>query len=302
MRLTATNNSLGCVSSTLEEAGTTWLNYQGGQRSAKVFKVTPATNGGSTNYTLSLYFTNAELDGKNAAALRIAKTTAANVAASNVTNTVLVTPTVTTLGSGTSVFTANFSGFSSFFLVDDVVVLAAELTEFSVKLTTEQNALLSWTTATELNNRQFDIELSRNGIDFDVIGTLASEGNSITDQYYEFLHVKPQPGISFYRLKQTDHDGKYSYSKIISLSVNPALTRAFVYPVPAKNLITINFGIMTNTGELSIYSADMKLVKTERISGPIMTRDINISNLPKGTYFIRYAQGKIVQSFPFIKD
>ena len=302
MRLTAISNSLGCVSSTLEEAGTTWLNFQGGQRSAKVFTVTPTTNGSSTSYTISLYFTNAELDGKNASLLRVAKTSAASVAASNITNTVLMAPTVTTLGSGTTVFTANFSGFSRFFLVDDVVILSAELTEFSGKLTTEQNSLLTWTTASEQDNRQFDIELSRNGIDFEVIGTVASKGNSITDQHYEFLHVKPQPGISYYRLKQTDHDGKYTYSKIISVTVNPELTRAFVYPVPAKNMISINFGNVANKGEISIYSADMKLVKTERINGPLLTKEIYISNLAKGMYFIRFTQGKIIKTFPFIKD
>ncbi|HET6541139.1 MAG TPA: T9SS type A sorting domain-containing protein, partial [Chryseolinea sp.] len=218
------------------------------------------------------------------------------------TNTVLMAPTVTTLGSGTTVFTANFSGFSRFFLVDDVVILSAELTEFSGKLTTEQNSLLTWTTASEQNNRQFDIELSRNGIDFEVIGTVASKGNSITDQHYEFLHVKPQPGISYYRLKQTDHDGKYTYSKIISVTVNPELTRAFVYPVPAKNMISINFGTVANKGEISIYSADMKLVKTERINGPLLTKEIYISNLAKGMYFIRFTQGKIIKTFPFIKD
>ena len=66
MRLTGISASLGCVSSVLEEAGNSWVNYQGGQRSAKVFAVTPTTNGSSTNYTISLYFENAELDGKNA--------------------------------------------------------------------------------------------------------------------------------------------------------------------------------------------------------------------------------------------
>ena len=174
-------HSLGCVSSSLEEAGTSWLNYQGGQRSAKVFAVTPTTNGGSTSYTISLYFENAELDGKTAATLRIAKTTAASVAASNVSNTIIVTPTVTTLGSATTVFTANFTGFSRFFLVDAGVALAAELTEFSGKVTPEQNSLLSWTTASEQNNRQFDIEVSRDGINFENIGTVASKGNAIVN-------------------------------------------------------------------------------------------------------------------------
>jgi len=302
MRLTGISASLGCVSSSLEEAGTSWLNYQGGQRSAKVFAVTPTTNSGSASYTISLYFENAELGGKTASTLRIAKTTASSVAASNISNTVIVTPTVTTFGSGATVFTANLTGFSRFFLVDAGVTLVVELTEFSGKVTQEQNSLLSWTTASEQNNRQFDIETSRDGINFEKIGTVASKGNASVDQHYEFLHLNPQPGLSYYRLKQTDHDGKYSYSKIISLTVSAALTKASIYPVPAKNAITINFGTIISKGEINIYSTDMKLVKPEKINGPSMKREINIGNLPAGIYFIRYSDGTTVGTLQFIKE
>ena len=209
---------------------------------------------------------------------------------------------MTTLGSGTTVFTANFTGFSRFFLIDAGVVLAAELTEFSGKVTPEQNSLLTWTTASEQNNRQFDIEVSRDGINFENIGTVASKGNAIVDQHYEFLHVNPQPGVSYYRLKQTDHDGKYSYSKIISLTVNPAMTKASVYPVPAKNAIIINFGAVISKGDIQIYSADMKLVKQEKINGPAMTKEINIINLAGGIYFIRYSNGPTIETLQFIKE
>ena len=214
----ASVHSLGCVSSSLDEAGTTWLNYQGGQRSAKVFAVTPTTNGATLAIQSHFILIMLSLDGKTPATLRIAKTTAATVAASNVSNTVLVTPTVTTLGSGTTVFTANFTGFSHFFLIDAGVAFAVELADFSGKVTNEQNSLLNWTTASEQDNRQFDIEVSRDGMNFTSLGTVASQGNATHDQYYEYLHVNPQPGISFYRLKQTDLDGKYTYSKIISLT------------------------------------------------------------------------------------
>ena len=93
----------------------------------------------------------------------------------------LVTPTVTTLGSGTTVFTASFSGFSRFFLVDAGVALAAELTEFSGKVTADQNSLLNWTTASEQDNRQFDVEVSRDGVNLTLLATVASKGNATTD-------------------------------------------------------------------------------------------------------------------------
>jgi hypothetical protein len=302
MRLTGSNASLGCVSSVLEEAGNPWVNYQGGQRSAKVFAITPTTNGSSTNYTISLYFNNAELDGKNPATLRIAKTTAASAASSNPGNTLLITPTVTTLGSGTTVFTGNFTGFSRFFLVDAGVALAAELTAFNGKVTTDQNSSLSWTTSSENDNSHFDVEVSKDGINFVVLSSVASKGNATTTQNYEYLHVNPGPGTSYYRLKQTDIDGKYTYSKIITLTINNTLVRSSVYPVPAKNIITVNFGSIVTKGDIKIFSTDMKLIKLETINGLSVKKDINISGLPSGVYVIRYFNGSVAETHRFIKE
>ncbi|WP_276503689.1 zinc-dependent metalloprotease [Terrimonas pollutisoli] len=302
MQLNNVSTSLGCVSSSLDAGGTTWINYQGGQRSAKVFAVTPTTNGASTNYTISLYFDNAELAGKNPATLKLAKTSAASAGASLPGNTILVTPTVTTLGSGTTIFTAPFTGFSRFFLVDGGVTLPATLTEFTGRLNAEQDALLSWTTASEFNNRQFDLETSRDGINFSLLAAIGSQGNAATTQEYSYLHIKPAGGVNYYRLKQIDWDGDFEYSKIISLNVDNTASRSFVYPVPAKNTITINFGSPLTKTELEIFSADMKNVRREIISVPSLTKTIDISSLSKGIYFIRYKKGDSMDVLRFIKE
>lgn len=302
MRLSAIGVPLGCVASSLDEGGSVWTNYQGGQRSAKVFAVTPTTNGTTAGYTASFYFDNAELGGKNPATLRIAKTSAASVAASNAGNTLLVTPTVTALGSGTTVFTATFTGFSRFFLADDGVILPVELAALTVKLNNDQDAVIKWTTSSEYNSHGFEVETSRDGSNFVLLGTVASQGSSVTEQHYEYLHVKPQPGVTFYRLKQTDIDGSYEYSKIISLQVNASLVKASVYPVPAKNKITVNFGSAITKAEIEIFSADMKTVKQESVNSPSVTKDIDISTLSKGVYFIRYSTGSVTGILRFIKE
>ncbi|MGZ8542187.1 MAG: zinc-dependent metalloprotease, partial [Chitinophagaceae bacterium] len=302
MKLTGISASLGCVASALEEAGTTWASYQGGQRSAKVFAVTPTINGATANYTVSLYLENAELGGKNPSILRIAKTSAATVSASNSSNTVIVTPTVTTLGSGSTVFTASFTGFSRFFLVDAAVTLPIVLTDFTAKLTDDKDALLSWATESEYNNRGFDVEISRDGSNFSLLETIASKGNSATEQPYEYLHLKPQPGITYYRLKQTDLDGKYAYSKITSILISNDWVKASAYPVPAKNSIIINFGSIISKGKIEIFSADMKIVKRENINSATATKDINIGHLSKGVYFIRYSTESTSGVLRFIKE
>ncbi|MFC0773268.1 zinc-dependent metalloprotease [Terrimonas alba] len=302
MRLNNVSTSLGCVSSSLDAGGTTWVNYQGGQRSAKVFAVTPTTNGASADYTISLYFDNAELAGKNPATLKLAKTSAASAGASLPGNTILITPTVTTLGSGTTIFTAPFTGFSRFFLVDGGVILPVTLTEFTGRLNTDQDALLSWTTASEFNNRQFDLETSRDGINFSLLATIGSQGNAAATQEYSYLHIKPGSGVNYYRLKQIDWNGDFEYSKIISLKVDNTISRPSVYPVPAKNTITINFGSLLTKTELEIFSADMKNVRREIISTPSLTKTIDISSLSKGIYFIRYKKDGNKEVLRFIKE
>lgn len=302
MQLNNVSASLGCVSSSLDAGGTTWVNYQGGQRSAKVFTVTPTTNGSSADYTISLYFDNAELAGKNTATLKIAKTTAASAGASLPGNTILISPTVTTLGSGTTIFTAPFTGFSRFFLVDGGVILPATLTEFTGRLNADQDALLRWTTASEFNNRQFDLETSRDGINFSLLATIGSQGNSAANQQYSYLHIKPSSGMNYYRLKQIDWNGDFEYSKIISLNIANTISRSVVYPVPAKNTITISFGSLLTKTELEIFSADMKNIHREIITVPSMTKTIDISRLSKGIYFIRYKKGDNTEVVRFVKE
>jgi hypothetical protein len=302
MRISAAGASLGCVATSLDEAGTVWTNYQGGQRSAKVFAATPATNGETTNYTASFYFTNDELGGKNPATLRIAKTSASSAALANESNTVLITPLVTTLGTGTTVFTASFTGFSHFFLVDAGVILPVALTEFTVRLDNDDDAILRWITSSEYNNRGFDVEIGRDGTNFALLGTVVSQGNAGSEQFYHYVHAKPQPGVTYYRLKQTDIDGKHEYSKIISLDLNQTAVKPFVYPVPAKNKITLNFGSLITKARIEVFSADMKTVKCDNVNGPSVTKDIDISNLSKGVYFIRYSNGSTTELLRFIKE
>lgn len=313
MHLSNIDTTLDCVAASVEEGGTTWIDYRGGKRSAKVFHVTPATNKSTAVYTASFYFHNSELEGKNPTGLRLVKTSATSAGESNEDNTFTVKTTVTALGRDVTVFSASCRGFSRFFLIDDQVKtiksnddkeppLPVTLTDFTVKLNNDNDAVLNWITASELNNQGFEVEMSRDGSNFIVLGSVASQGDASTQQSYEYLHVRPQPGTTFYRLKQTDIDGKFEYSKIISLYINNNLAKATVYPVPAKDKITINFGSTLSKTEIEIFSADMKIVKREIIAWPLSTRDINIGNLAKGIYFMRYRKDNAVEILRFIKE
>ena len=114
--------------------------------------------------------------------------------------------------------------------------LPVELMSFLV-WPNETNVELTWSTASEVNNDNFIIEKSMDRLIFEPIGMQVGKGNSseITDYY--FMDEYPSSGLSYYRLKQTDFDGKESYSKIESVYFDSGEEFSFnVYPNPNEGL------------------------------------------------------------------
>ncbi len=99
----------------------------------------------------------------------------------------------------------------------DAAQLPVELLYFYVEKATN-GALLSWETATEINNDYFDVEWSTDGINFESIGQVQGAGTTTEVQSYEFLHDNPVNGNNYYRLKQMDFDEVFEYSNIVLLN------------------------------------------------------------------------------------
>ena len=111
--------------------------------------------------------------------------------------------------------------------------LPIELTGFTAALDKTQ-VMLKWATATETNNDFFTIERSRNGSSFETIATVDGAGNSTTEKSYSANDKSPLEGTSYYRLKQTDLDGKFDYSTLIAVEYQNTATGCVlkVYPNP----------------------------------------------------------------------
>jgi|694.fasta_scaffold38805_4 hypothetical protein len=135
----------------------------------------------------------------------------------------------------TDVYTSNYTGtvyfqilvnstyFSTTLYIEDVRIiemdptaLPIELLYFKGKNVDDYNNLY-WSTASEHNNDYFTLEKSYDGYVFHVVDKIDGAGNSTHQLYYEFHDYNLQPLITYYRLKQTDYDGKYEYSEIISI-------------------------------------------------------------------------------------
>jgi len=104
----------------------------------------------------------------------------------------------------------------TYFNIDCMTVLPIELVYFD-GFVSEDKSVLLWTTFSELNNDYFTIERSQDGYDWEVIGTVDGAGNSSSVIDYRFFDNHPHDGVNYYKLKQTDYDGRFEYFDIISV-------------------------------------------------------------------------------------
>jgi hypothetical protein len=113
----------------------------------------------------------------------------------------------------------SFDSFGTFTLANlsgGANPLPIELVYFTGKLVAD-GIQLNWETASEIRNDHFNVERSHNGHEFESFKVVKGQGTTNQTTSYEVLDTNPYPGINYYRLLQTDWDGKYFYSKVISV-------------------------------------------------------------------------------------
>jgi hypothetical protein len=159
---------------------------------------------------------------------------------------------------------------------------------------------LTWITATEQNNKDFSIERSEDSKNWRAIGSQLSKaqnGNSNEKLTYTFTDKSPNAGMEYYRLKQTDRDGKVTYSTYISVNSNAGLN-VKIYPNPATE--TINISGVTQGDVIRVADITGKVVLEQKAENNLAI--INLGNLSTDMYFIQVvSNGNIVHTQKVIK-
>ncbi|HLG34301.1 MAG TPA: T9SS type A sorting domain-containing protein [Bacteroidia bacterium] len=205
---------------------------------------------------------------------------------------------------------SGLTSFSQFGIGKGAGPLPIELVYFSAK---PEGSIVkcSWQTASEVNNDYFTIERSTNGKDFAAAGTVDGAGNSSTTLTYSFTDETPAGGISYYRLKQTDFDGMFSYSKIKSVIFKTEKTDEVIsISSVAPNPFTENFSVtysMQQEAEvnISLMNASGQIVynQTQTALQGINRFDYTEGfNLPNGMYFVKISFDKNVQVQRIVKN
>ena len=171
---------------------------------------------------------------------------------------------------------------------------------FNARLNAD-SVLLNWQTATELNNARFEIQRSPDGRSFTTIGNQNGSGTSSLRHDYSFMDKNPLPGVSYYRIKQVDLDGKFTYSVVIAIRFEKGSIYTVVYPNPAKDLLHLQFGGKDRVVQVNIFDAAGKLVASQRKENkPVI--DIDISSLLPGIYYMQASDGTVSGKTKFIKE
>lgn len=181
------------------------------------------------------------------------------------------------------------------FRIDDFAVgenfsLPVELMRFDARPESE-GIRLTWATASEHNSAYFDVERSSADMRFDLIGRVAAAGHSLQERQYEFFDARPLPGINYYRLRQTDANGTFSYSPIRQVQTTPTATLS-VFPSPATSVLHVSVPAPTADVEARWQICDLM----GRLWRQGTTTDSNrwsipVHDLSPGAYLLQCAIG-----------
>lgn len=163
--------------------------------------------------------------------------------------------------------------------------LPVELVFFDASSEDNKTVDLFWQTKSEINSDFFEVEHSRDGAVWSVIARLDAALNSSVILDYETVHKTPSLGANYYRLKQVDKDGSYTFSatQFVSIS-NYEYT---LYPNPSNGLINI-YSAFGGFSYLKIYDATGKLVLADgyEFDAAAGVKSFNVDDFPAGVYFV----------------
>jgi hypothetical protein len=170
--------------------------------------------------------------------------------------------------------------------------IPVELTYFKAKAA-NNTSVLTWQTASESNNQGFTIERSNDGATYAAIGNVKGNGTTSAVQNYTFTDNTPLNGVNYYRLRQTDFNGKETMSKVASV-------------IFGKNTMALGNTLVHNTLEVVVSDAEKTPLSIFNVAGQLVfsttirgTQVLDVSSLTAGMYIVRAATGEARR---FVKD
>ncbi len=170
--------------------------------------------------------------------------------------------------------------------------LPIELITFDAFTIDQQSVEIQWETASEINNDYFSIERSVDGQFWETIEEVNGAGNSNQNIQYETSDTDPHLGISYYRLKQTDFDGQFSYSDIRSVEILGETDGVRLYPNPTNHIVTVE-GDQKELEDVKVYNLlGQDITESLNVFRPTnRIIEIDFSGKSNGVYLLKTRTG-----------
>ena len=150
----------------------------------------------------------------------------------------------------------------------------------------ENVSLLSWSTTEEVNSREFEIQRSTDGKNWEVIGSVSAASNTTQKQDYEYMDELPESGLNYYRLKMIDKDDSFAYSSIKSVHF-PEFSWAQLYPNPVSHMLHIDIR-NSRVRKLRLIDFYGRTLFKSDVSSKELTMDMR--SYVAGIYFVHLEQ------------
>lgn len=171
------------------------------------------------------------------------------------------------------------------------------------------SALINWSVENEdANTSNYEIERSLNGIDFSSVVSIAPKNNGKSANTYAFtqdnLSSILSSGAIYFRIKQTDKDGKAIYTEIKSVRLDGKSFGVTAYPNPAKTFTRLSIDLVKDSEiKISVVDATGKQIQNMQLQGfkGLNVKEIGLDKLASGNYMVKVQAGADVKSIPVTK-
>lgn len=313
----------GCTTVSIDRSGNSAVPYMDASpvyyATQKTLLITPEFNNPNGSYDITLYFKNAEINGWiNATAnslinLGIVKSGGAianitpsnpnangatNFTATNIINQAYLTNDYKISGR----FTKGFSGFAGANTSANNTLPIELLNPLQAVYVKDIGNEISWTTAQEYNCDYFEVQHSLDASSFKTITTLKGQGNANRLHNYLYTDKQFENAKNYYRFKQVDFNGKFTYSNMAMVNNEERKINSFeLFPNPVKDILIISTTDKNNQREVRIVNAFGQEVKSVILENNLQN-NIDVSALSKGVYFLSIIKDDKIETKTFVKQ
>lgn len=209
--------------------------------------------------------------------------------------------TVSGTGTAADPYVAKVWGFTSYspFIVSNLGAVPLRLLSFDGLYNGKQTSL-RWETAEEIGVKDFVIERSNDGSAYSPIATVSANNNA--SGAYTYIDGGALSANTYYRLKMRDIDGRFTYSNVVLIRIGKNAAGIKVYPNPAADVLVAEHAPATASTIINIYSADGKLLASQKPTAGSVRTSVNVSSLKAGKYLIAVSDDSGKSTMNFIRQ